>query len=577
MQQLNENTILFLNKKLDIDSIYNSTSTLYNDVFSFFKEFKSIPEYDKYISTFPLYKTSNFNCIDSLRLDNVAFSTMKIYSLSSGSFENIINSLSKETLVTKSETDQYPEDPELLRFTTSLQKCILNNEDVNENILRLHVSKIEYNLNHLYDLLNFNYLPQYDKTLNSLNASEVLSLYYVVLNLFINNSNFYSKLVESVFNSDELTNQVLINKFSDFVTNNYNYNIDNEELSMLITRFIGKKNFNIFTPSNEFVSQLQDFVKKSIMSKLISSFSTYLENIDVKKIFVLRNVGRIQNILAYRIFKNMINTPILDYFNDDYVFDRNKELDFIFSEDYIEKLINNHLTENNLKDFLLPIYLYKNQPYRFLNSIGRFIELYCEYKMKNKIDYMNFYSYRKRTDGKVEDVLSHLNVDSLYDYLNNLDVQSLKDDDLSWVTSYLFSNHLLKDYFNSDIFTNTIIDILKEFYEYLYDNRWIHYDFNWYHDIELIRHFFMSYFLKYTTINDNGNKKNLVFDGLEEIINDFYQDFEFNITPEIINSYLSTLNKNNTMKENVYNFNVNMLYSTVKRRIYFQVLSYFIQ
>ncbi len=575
---VNNNLLLFLNNNLNslyvLDSSYKMTSQIY----SFFEKLKSINDYDDYIRNFPIYNVKNFKPITKLKFNNKSFSTLKIKTCVSNNFDILSNNLIKNVLPTKSETDNYLNDKELIEFTTSLQNIILD-DNINKNLLELNGSKIKTDYDYLFNILNNDNIPIYDESKNS-NQMEYCLIYYIALYLFVNNNtSFYTNLINLINSENKLNNNLLNIEFDTFINN---LSKDSVFISN-ISNFISQKIFDIFQPSELFLDNMETLVQESVISNFPNMFSEYLKTVDTQQKFSKLYLKYFRNSLAYSIYTKQIKDHyIFEYFKNDYESNRTTELDFYFSDDSITQLINNYMTINNLKQYLMPIYLYKNEVYKFLNSISRFVQLYSDEKLLTFDEYLNNSFLKLNTNNNINNILNNIDSNKLYNYYNELNYNKLfEENQLTTFISFIFFKDLLKDFFNSDLFTNFIIDSLEKINKNLHYDRWITYNYNWYKNIELIRHYLMSYFINNLCFLNNESYENKIFpnfittldDNITSILNS--QNF-FQHSPESIEQCIEQLVNNDTLKINIYNINTRILDASIKKQVYFQVLSSFI-
>ena len=575
---VNNNLLLFLNNNLNslyvLDSSYKMTSQIY----SFFEKLKSINDYDDYIRNFPIYNVKNFKPITKLKFNNKSFSTLKIKTCVSNNFDILSNNLIKNVLPTKSETDNYLNDKELIEFTTSLQNIILD-DNINKNLLELNGSKIKTDYDYLFNILNNDNTPIYDESKNS-NQMEYCLIYYIALYLFVNNNtSFYTNLINLINSENKLNNNLLNIEFDTFINN---LSKDSVFISN-ISNFISQKIFDIFQPSELFLDNMETLVQESVISNFPNMFSEYLKTVDTQQKFSKLYLKYFRNSLAYSIYTKQIKDHyIFEYFKNDYESNRTTELDFYFSDDSITQLINNYMTINNLKQYLMPIYLYKNEVYKFLNSISRFVQLYSDEKLLTFDEYLNNSFLKLNTNNNINNILNNIDSNKLYNYYNELNYNKLfEENQLTTFISFIFFKDLLKDFFNSDLFTNFIIDSLEKINKNLHYDRWITYNYNWYKNIELIRHYLMSYFINNLCFLNNESYENKIFpnfittldDNITSILNS--QNF-FQHSPESIEQCIEQLVNNDTLKINIYNINTRILDASIKKQVYFQVLSSFI-
>jgi len=575
---VNNNLLLFLNNNLNslyvLDSSYKMTSQIY----SFFEKLKSINDYDDYIRNFPIYNVKNFKPITKLKFNNKSFSTLKIKTCVSNNFDILSNNLIKNVLPTKSETDNYLNDKELIEFTTSLQNIILD-DNINKNLLELNGSKIKTDYDYLFNILNNDNIPMYDESKNS-NQMEYCLIYYIALYLFVNNNtSFYTNLINLINSENKLNNNLLNIEFDTFINN---LSKDSVFISN-ISNFISQKIFDIFQPSELFLDNMETLVQESVISNFPNMFSEYLKTVDTQQKFSKLYLKYFRNSLAYSIYTKQIKDHyIFEYFKNDYESNRTTELDFYFSDDSITQLINNYMTINNLKQYLMPIYLYKNEVYKFLNSISRFVQLYSDEKLLTFDEYLNNSFLKLNTNNNINNILNNIDSNKLYNYYNELNYNKLfEENQLTTFISFIFFKDLLKDFFNSDLFTNFIIDSLEKINKNLHYDRWITYNYNWYKNIELIRHYLMSYFINNLCFLNNESYENKIFpnfittldDNITSILNS--QNF-FQHSPESIEQCIEQLVNNDTLKINIYNINTRILDASIKKQVYFQVLSSFI-
>jgi len=580
MQLINKNLLLFLNNNLNPDYIFTNSCQNFDNVFSFFREYNSILDYDYYLNKFPIYRITNFRPLTSLKLQNGSFSSLKIKTVVSDSLDGIKNNLSPDVLVTKQETDQYYNDPTLIKFTTSLQKTVIDDEHLNTNTMELNTARLDTDYDYFFYILNRTNIPNYHNSYEDVNPIEVFTLYYMILNLFINNTNFYRKMTQLLYNED-ITHDLLKNNFEEFFLNNSEYNQETESFASILTNFIHRKVFNVFDPSEHYIDLATENIEKNFIPNIVECFKQYIGKEEITKKIIVRHIRRIQNIFGYLIFKEALNENVFDFFNENY--NRTTELDFQLSYDYVNKLIEQKMSVNNLKKYMMPVYLNKNEPLKFLNVISRFVQLYCDEYLNNYITYVNNPPSRTRTENNINHVLTNLSHENLHEYLNNFDYQKILDDnDLGWLMSFMFTNDIIKEFCHSSSFTDCIIHSLNNTKDYLYKHKWIRQDFNWYRNIDLIRHFILSYLLKHMCVEENGDKYNYIFKDLENIFDSYLNDTIsqndfFESTPETFRTYLDNMRGVDFLKHNIYQGNSNILDATVKKQIYFQIMSYYMQ
>lgn len=568
MEELNKNCLLYLNENLNINVISKNSNELIGNVYNFFKELKSINDYDKYIRTFPIYPEINFKVINFMKFDGGYFSKMKIQNIVDHNLDYINSILTRNVISMKNETDEYPNDPEILGFTNSLQKSILNSEFLNQKLLHLNTSRINRRYSCLYYLVNDENTPPYDSSYDKLNFCELITLYYSILNITVNYSQAFFQIARDIYEHDAFDTSSLKSDIDKF--------INNDEFSMLLSNMVCQKVFNIFIPGEKFIGGVNNFTKEKMLPKLSKIVQDYIDSRDIPKYFLTTFLRKIQNLIGYFVFQELIKQNKNVCFKDDYETRRSSDLDKIFNTDYVTNLISKKVSVNTLTEYLLPVYLYKNESYKFLSSIGRFVELYCDHHIYSNVDYLNKFSYQSRNNNKVNDVLRNLDNNKIYEFLESLDYNKLvSQNNLPWFITFMFSDDLLKSFFNSEEFTNHIIEILEDYYWYLYNERWILYKHNWFQNIEMIRHIIISYFLNYSNVDNQS----LVFPTLQESLkNDvFYDRVNIVVTPDNIQRTLDNLVENDSIKLNIYNMSSNILYASIKRRLYYHVLSYFVE
>ena len=157
--------------------------------------------------------------------------------------------------------------------------------------------------------------------------------------------------------------------------------------------------------------------------------------------------------------------------------------------------------------------------------------------------------------------MKNLDAIKIEDYINT-NITNIKN--LENTSRFLLCNELIKDYCNSTIFTDFIInDLLKGFNKYLYTDKWIDNNINWHNNIEMIRHYFISYFMKnYNIIFENVFTSSLDHDNLE-----FFGNVE---------SYLTSIKENQVEKQKLYDFQDKLFKSHLKKELYYKNLSYFL-
>lgn len=581
MQPINKNILLFLNNNLNPDYLLKNSFYNFDNVFSFFRNYNSIIDYDYYLNKFPLYQTSNFRPITSLRLQDSSFSSIKIKTVVEDNLKDIMENLSPDVLSTKSEIDKYFGDTKLIKFTASLQKTILNDEHINKNVMELNTSRLDTNYDYFFYILNQKNIPEYHNSYDSIDSIEILTMYYMVLNLFVNNSNFYHSMSELIYLQDDVNEKLLEQNFEEFLINNKKYNQETDSFTYILVNFIHRKLFNIYDPSQNYINKAHEDLKKSFIPKLIDCFKKYIKDVGVQKKIIMNYVRRIQNIFVYLIFKKMLNENVFDFFKDNY--NRSSELNYLLSYDYVNNVIGRRMSTNNLKKYMMPVYLYKNDPLKFLNVISRFVQLYCDDYMKKHIEYIEKSTNRFRTYNHINEILKNIDSEELDQYFRRINYQEIKDEgDLGWLMSFFTTNDIIKGFCNSSLFTDFIVDSLNNTRDYLYRNKWITHDFNWYKDIDLIRHFILSYFLKHSCLEIDGQKNNYVFKDLQDTFN-YYLDQTihserfFTGTPERFRIYMDNMRNVPFLQDSIYNGTSNFLDATFKKQIYFQILSYYIE
>ena len=570
MQFLNDSLLLVLRNNLNTSQIQNLSTKYVDELFEFFKNDKVLDEYyDKYYNkSFPMYPAKNYRIITSLR----NFSTMKIKTVIDSNLDVIQNNLHNSVLTTKSYTDNIPKEEELLKVANYIQNVIYDPSYINYTFLNFPNSNFTEELNLMGYVLNTTNETSYHNSLNSFNIVDIFTLYHILFYIFNNSTNFYNVVIRRLHSLNNINKTLMKNDFYEFINHSH---ID---LSKLFSTFVLKNSFNMFSPCETIQDGFCNFIKTEIYPDLIDVFNDFIDNDiqqDFKKEFNLNYINIIRNITFYNIFQDIIKNDVNLFFNSG---TRDKRFDFIFSENYVNDFLNKYKTGNNIKNYLMPIYLYKNDCLKFLNTIQSFIYLYYTNELKPKLDYVNQYRYRGETKSIINSITSKLNINYIKFCFDSYDLsQNCKDNNIPQFISFLFGNDMIQKFCNSEKFNNFVISFLNKSNDYLYKEKLIHYTYNWYVNIELIKHYFLIYFLKHTNImNDDGLRQNIIFPNLEPNISIFLDDeLQFSATEDNISNTLVNLQNNTNILNNTYYLCGNVLESIILRKIYFQVLSYF--
>jgi len=582
MQTLNKNLLLLFKNNLDVEQIQNNLSVGINDLFDFFKLDKVLnPHYNKlydeyYRTTFPIYPTENYKILSSLN----SFSSMRIKTIVDDNLDVLKNNLIDNVLTIKRYTDEIPEESELLKISNYLQNIAFNSNYINYDFLNLSQTTFDDSYDLLGSILNTNSIPDYDSSLNSFSSIDLFIFYKSLLKLFVNSTNFYNVIINKLYELDNFTIDLVKNDFNEFISNNHLKIVKDSHLHRLLSTFILKNNFNIFSASSNVQTLFYNFVKSEVYPDLTNAFNTFMDTEileDFKKSFSTKYINVIRNVVFYNIFQDIISTDITSFFKTNLT--RDKRCDNIFSEIYIDEFLNEYHTGSQLKDYLRPVYLYKNSPLKCINTIQAFIKLYFEEKLREHVDFI--YQYRYKTDTKVimKSILSKLNLPYIKSYFESIDIlQYFEKNNTGHFISFIFCDDIIQRFCNSETFTNFIITFLEKCNNFLYDQHLITFDHNWYNNIDLIRHYFLIYFLKYNNLKDEKTNtySNMIFPNIKDNISKLLTDeLEFSITDDNIQYSIDSLKNNTQLLDGAHNISKNLLEATIVRKIYFQTLSYF--
>ena len=575
MQFLNESLLLALKNNLNISQIQNISTMYVDGLFNFFKKDKILDEYydEYYNDMFPMYPFNNYKIISSLK----NFSSMKIKTVIDDNLDVIRNNLNSKVLATKSYTDNIPENDELLKISNYLQNMIYKPSYINYDFLNFPRSSFSKDQDLISYILNTSEIPTYHNSLNSFSAVDIFILYESLLYIFNNSTNFYNGIITNLYDLNNISKSLIKNDFYEFINYNYRNVHPSSILDKLLSTFVLKNNFDIFAPSNNVQTKFRNFIKSDIYPDLINTFNDFVDNDiqeDFKKEFNLNYINIIRSMSFYYIFEDIITDDINLFF----LGTRDRRLDKIFSQNYINNFLNQYKTGNNMKNYLMPVYLYKNDCLKCLNTIQAFIRLYFENELKSKVEYIWEYRYKGETKSIINSILSKLNKSHIKSYFDSINLsQHCKDNNIPQFISFLFGNDILQRFCNSQKFNNFIISFLNKSNDYLYKERLINYGYNWYVNVELIRHYFLVYFLEHINLMDNNNiRKNIIFQNLESNISMLLDDdLQFSATEDSVKHTLLSLRNNSGVIDSTYNLCGNLLEGMIVRQIYFQVLSYF--
>lgn len=575
MRSLNDNLLFILNNNLNISRIQSKTFKYFSELFDFFKQDKVLDNhYDVYYnSNFPIYPTNDYAIITHLR----PFSSLKIRHVIDGDLSVLQNNLNPVVLTTKEYMDKMPASVELLKISNYIQNTIYSPSYLNSEFLNFPMTSISRGRSLLGSILDTEISLEYHESVNDFTSVDIFVLYETLLHIFNNASNFYDVIVFNLYESDTINKDLIKEDFYEFIIHNYR-NVEVESLlDKMLSGFILKNIFNIFNPGTVIKDDFRQFIKTTIYPDLIVSFNNFVDNDiqeDFKKEFNLKYINLIRNTSFFYIFQDIIKNNDLSTF---FVNPRDRRLDDIFCGDFINSFLNEFMTGNNIKDYLTPVYLYKNDSLKFLNSIHAFVQLYFENELKPKLDFVQHYRYVTEVESIIQSLTSTLNIPHIKDYLESFNLQQLCFDyEIPQFISFLLGSDIIHRFCNSDHFNNFIISFLEKANNYLYSVRLINYDYNWFTNIDLIRHNFMVYFLKYVNSMEGDQAHNILFQSFENHISSLIDDtLRFETTESNIEFSIDTLSNNKNIQDSAYNISCQLLESTITKQICFQVLSYF--
>jgi hypothetical protein len=579
MEVLNNQFLRFFDNIYLKESIKKETFDYFNSYFEYFQNFKNIPFNfdDKLNSSYDFYPT-NFKVLKLNESSVEGFSTRKIMN----SF--ISNKINKhdflEILIPIiNKINNVPNNIEDIIFTNLTQKLITTDDFFNNYLLKLHQFNIPS------QQCNFNLVSSssnnFHESYNNINLIHILTLYFSLYKIFINFYNIQKSVMEyfSSLPTPIITKNVVKNEFEDFIFNS-NSSFDKDEY-LSLSNFILLNIFNIINVSDNIQLSVKNYILDSQLQTLNNSFNTYLTNNysdNLLNIFSSTTIQTYKNILFYYIFNQFNSEDINNYISNDF----NTELDLLLSNTKINQLIGN-INQYKFMDYIMPIYNYASTPVKFINIINYFIEKFITDELFTDNIFENIFN-KNIVKSNINDVYKKLDrFEDLSTFFTNLDIKQIsKDNELSGIMSFYFYKDIIIKFVNSKEFDNWLITFLKNINDYLYSNKFINYNYNWFNNINLIKSYFKIFFLKYISYYKNNKFNNYMYPSLQNHIDLFFDDndtdgfINFNATTSNIETIITSLNNNTLVSNSIYILTKNIFKGYLNKQLTNNILKYYL-
>lgn len=587
---LNKEFLKFLNSIFSKNSILKDTFYNFNDYFDFLKNSINIPiNYDKYLLNFPYYP-NNYKYIKDLYPSgsNFKISTQKI--VSSIPVDNLY--LKKENYIdeiisTNTLIEKIPININSINFSFLTQNIIIDDNYINNFLWDYLTKSVPDSYNLSYNLLTNVTQNIHESSYNNISVLELINLYNIFYNVYIQNFNFNESFLNFILTinetDDTFTNSKLKSTFNNFITNTNSY-FDNDEIFKNLSKLILKNNFNIIKPTNYILNNFTQYYIDNEINNINTAFSNFIDN-EFSDTFINRLntvLINIRNNIYYNIFNNLITEDLNNFITDINL----NEINSIFDSDIINQFIRN-INKFELKNYLLPIYNYSNNPIKFINILMPFITDFVQKYLVTNKKYNELIGsdsvFKNKINKLIENLISENNetgLTNLTNFFNNIDIRSIyNDNDLGSLFSFLFTKEIIIEFYNSDYFNNFIIDSLENLNIYLYNNKIIEYNYNYYNNIEIIRSYYKTFFLKYAIEynNDTGEINNYIYPDLKLKIDEFFNitDLTFEITEtKLLENITSQINNYKSYTNN-YNLTKNIYQSYITKLIYQKILTFY--
>jgi hypothetical protein len=582
---LNKEYLRFLNSNFQLSEIKKNTFDNFSTYFDFLINSNNIPlDYDKYLTSFPYYP-KDFKYFKSLKLSNsVSFSTQKIVDsipvdnvyLQKSNFKDII-------IPINSLIEKIPDHINNITFSHLTQKIILDNNFLDNYIYDLHINSVPNNYNNIYDLLITEPFQNIDSSINNINLLNLISLYNIFYKLFIDYYNFsqpfYTYCIAHNSQDSIFTNNYMKTEFNTFLLNTNNY-FDNS-VYINLSKLILKNNFNLISPVDSIVSAVQTFIESTQLTKLSDCFLQFLNLTQSNSLVSIlkNNLLKGQNIIFYNIFNELLSENINNFLSEDYL-NNNTNLNTILNQDYLNNIIQN-VNEFKLKHYLLPIYQYSNKPIKFINVITQFIQEFIKTDLMNDINYnklINQVECENLINRFLNNLQEYSNIKSFFDNINIREIYN--NNQIGSIISLIFYKDIINEFVEHDLFNNYIIEMLTDLNSFLYSEKLIQYNYNWFNNIELIKAFFKTFFLKYIYYynEDDSTYYNYLYPTLNYELDEFFNNttFTFEGSSEQINININSLLNNKNLLDNIYYLTKNIFTSVLNKLLYQKILNYYL-
>jgi hypothetical protein len=592
---LNKEFLKFLNSIFSQNSILKDTFYDFDDYFEYLKNSINIPiDYDKYLLNFPYYP-NNYKYIKDLYPSgsNFKISTQKI--VSSIPVDNLY--LKKENYIdeiisTNKLIEKIPNNINLINFSFLTQNIIIDNGHTNNFLWNYLTNFIPEYYDLSYNLLT-NVSQSIHESYNDINLLDLINLYNILYNIYTQRFNFTEKFLNFVLITNEtdstFTNNKLKSTFEEFITNTNSY-FDNDEIFKKLCTLMLKNNFNIIKPTNYILNNITQYYIDNEIINLNVAFSNFIDNIFLDN-FINRltiSLNNIQNNIYYNIFNDFVEQDLNNFINEDYLTGTygTSGINNLFNSDIINQFVKN-LNKFELKNYLLPIYKYSNIPIKFINILIPFITEFVKNYLVNDEKYNDLINsdiyFKNSINELIETLISEDNEEkfnNLVDFFNDIDISSIyNDNDLGNIFSFLFIKEIIIEFYDSDYFNDFIINSLENLNIYLYNNKIVQYNYNYYNNIEIIRAYYKTFFLKYSIKYDSETEEinNYIYPDLKIKLDEFFNttDLTFEITQTKLLENISSQINSYKLYTNNYNLTKNIYRSYITKLIYQKILTFY--
>jgi hypothetical protein len=588
---LNKEFLKFLNSIFSQNSILKDTFHNFDDYFNYLKNSINIPiDYDKYLLNFPYYP-NNYKYIKDLYPSgsNFKISTQKI--VSAIPVDNLY--LKKENYIdeiisTNTLIEKIPININSINFSFLTQNIIINDNYTNNFLWDYLTKSVPDSYNLSYNLLTNTTQTIHESSYNNISVLNLINLYNIFYNFYIQNFNFNEDFLNFVLTTNEsdgtFTNNKLKSTFEEFITNTNSY-FDNNEIFKNLCKLILKNNFNIIKPTDYILNNFTQYYIDNEINNISTAFSNFIDN-DFLDTFINRlntTLTNIRNKIYYNIFNIFITEDLNNFIVD--IISLNG-INNIFDSDIINQFVKD-INKFELKNYLLPIYNYSINPIKFINILMPFITDFVQkYLVTNKKynELIGSDSFFKNAINEViERLISENNetgLNNLTNFFNNINIRSIyNDNNLGSLFSFLFMKEIIIEFYNSNYFNDFVINSLENLNICLYNNKIIPYNYNYYNNIDIIRSYYKTFFLKYSIKynDDTGEINNYIYPDLKLKIDEFFNttDLTFEITENKLLENITSQINNYKLYTNNYNLTKNIYQSYITKLIYQKILTFY--